>query len=69
MASSVTPFFVPRIQRYLFRTRDDYVYGMNLVAWAASNFNGRLKILTFQIMSNHLHFVLACDRTVKIDEI
>ena len=44
-----------------FRTRDDYVYGMNLVALAASNYREKIKILTFQLMSNHFHFVMACD--------
>lgn len=51
----------------IFRTRDDYVYGMNLVALAASNFCDKIKILTFQIMSNHFHFVLACDKPVLDD--
>ncbi len=48
-------------QCLIFRDRDDYVYGMNLIALAAYKFKDQLKILTFQIMSNHLHFVLACN--------
>ena len=46
-------------QCVIFRTSEEYVYGMNLIAQAAINFHDKLKILTFQIMSNHFHFVLA----------
>jgi REP element-mobilizing transposase RayT len=45
----------------IFKDRDDYVFGMNLVALCAANFTPQLKILTFQIMSNHLHFVIECE--------
>ena len=44
----------------IFRRREDYVFGMNLVALAASSFREEVKILTFELMSNHFHFVLAC---------
>lgn len=43
----------------LFREREDYVFGMNMVALCAAKFYDRLKIYTFQIMSNHLHFVVS----------
>lgn len=48
----------------IFKDRDDYVFGMNLVALCAANFSPQLKILTFQIMSNHLHFVIECEEPV-----
>ena len=44
----------------IFRSREDYVFGMNLVALTASSFRDEVKILTFELMSNHFHFVLAC---------
>lgn len=48
----------------IFKDRDDYVFGMNLVGLCAANFSPQLKILTFQIMSNHLHFVIECEEPV-----
>ena len=45
----------------IFRTREDFVFGMNLVALAASSYRDEVKILTFELMSNHFHFVLACE--------
>ena len=48
----------------IFRDRDDYVFGMNLIALSAAELVGELNILTFQIMSNHLHFVLVCKDNV-----
>lgn len=51
-------------QCVIFRTREEYVYGMNLIAQSAINFHNKLKMLTFQIMSNHFHFVLACEECI-----
>ena len=45
----------------IFRTREDFVFGMNLVALAASSYRDEVKILTFELMSNHFHFVMACE--------
>ena len=45
----------------IFRTREDFVFGMNLVALAASSYRDEIKILTFELMSNHFHFVMACE--------
>lgn len=42
----------------LFRTREDYIYGMNMVGIAAAKFMDRVAVYTFQLMSNHLHFVI-----------
>ena len=50
----------------IFREKCDYVFGMNLIALCAAEFSSKLKILTFQIMSNHLHFVLICDEEVLL---
>lgn len=43
----------------LFSAKEDYVYAMNLTALCASIYKGRVKIYTFQVMSNHFHFVLS----------
>lgn len=43
----------------LFCAKKDYVYAMNLVALCIAIHCGRVKIYTFQIMSNHFHFVLS----------
>lgn len=43
----------------LFSSKEDYVYAMNLIALCAALYWGRVKIYTFQVMSNHLHFVLS----------
>ncbi len=46
----------------LFRKRSDYVFGMNMVGLLAAIFWDRLKIYTFQIMSNHFHFIIYGDK-------
>lgn len=43
----------------IFREHRDYVLGMNMVAYCANLYAGRVRIYTFQIMSNHFHFVVA----------
>lgn len=43
----------------LFRDEEDYVFGMNAVALSAAEYLGKVDIYTFQIMSNHFHFVVA----------
>ena len=42
----------------LFRAEADYIYGMNMVGVSAARFFGKIGIYTFQLMSNHLHFVI-----------
>ena len=42
----------------LFGTEADYTYGMNMVGVSAAKFFGKIGIYTFQLMSNHLHFVI-----------
>lgn len=46
--------------RLLFRDVQDFVVGMNYVAVQAFRFEGF--VLSFVLMSNHLHFVLRCNR-------
>ncbi len=46
----------------IFREREDYVFGMNLVALCAGRFLGSVRLYTFQIMSNHFHFVLSGEK-------
>ena len=47
----------------LFRTEEDYVYGMNMVGVCAAKFWDKIGIYTFQLMSNHLHFVIEGELT------
>jgi len=42
----------------LFAEKKDFKYGMNAVALAACKFSGKVTIYTFQLMSNHLHFLM-----------
>ena len=42
----------------LFRIKEDFIYGMNMVGVTAAKFMDEVEIFTFQLMSNHLHFVL-----------
>ena len=43
----------------IFRDNDDYIFGMNLIALVTGLYRNTIKLYTFQIMSNHLHFVLS----------
>lgn len=51
----------------IFQEREDYIYGMNLIALCAATYKTEMKILTFQLMSNHIHLVVAC-KEEAIDE-
>lgn len=42
--------------RLIFRDRDDFIVGMNLVAVVC--FSTNVRVLAFVLMSNHVHFVL-----------
>ena len=46
----------------LFKNTDDYIFGMNLVALCAGVFKNDVSILTFQLMSNHVHFIMRGSR-------
>ena len=46
--------------RLWFKDESDFKYAMNLVAVLSVNFPGR--IISFVLMSNHVHFVLQCTR-------
>ena len=43
--------------KQIFRNREDFIAGMNLLAVVCSTFP-QLKLLAFVLMSNHVHFVL-----------
>jgi REP element-mobilizing transposase RayT len=47
----------------IFKKKDDYVFAMNIVCQAACEFP-QTKIITFEIMGNHLHFLLNGEREV-----
>lgn len=53
-------------QSIIFKENEDYVYGMNLVALSAAAFSLKVQIHTFQIMSNHLHFVLSGEKDAVV---
>jgi len=42
----------------IFSQEEDFIFGMNLIAQAAAKFPD-VKICTFEIMNNHLHFILS----------
>ena len=48
----------------IFRTEEEFVYGMNLAAYATASFKNEITMLTFEVMSNHYHFVMACKEEV-----
>ena len=48
------------VDAIIFRDREDYIAGMNLLAVA--HFRSKVKILAFVLMSNHFHFVVWGDR-------
>ena len=50
--------FTPEKFPVVFGTRDDFKFGMNLIAVCAKVFPD-IRILTFEIMSNHLHLTVA----------
>lgn len=41
----------------LFKSKNDFIYGMNMVALSAHKCEGTA-IYTFELMNNHVHFVL-----------
>ena len=43
----------------IFRDEADFIFGMNLLAWCAARHKNVL-VLTFALMSNHIHLVCAC---------
>jgi hypothetical protein len=51
-------------QCVIFRTEEEFIYGMNMVALSAVHFIDEMKMLTFEVMSNHFHFVVACEEEV-----
>lgn len=46
------------IQCVIFRNSEDFRQGMNIVGVSASEFRDSVNILTFELMSNHVHFVV-----------
>lgn len=51
--------------RLWFKDESDFKYAMNLVAVLSVNFPGR--IISFALMSNHVHFVLQCTREQALE--
>ena len=45
-------------QQIIFESPDDYEFGM--VAAATASYDAGVKIITFELMSNHVHFVVYC---------
>lgn len=42
----------------LFTNDDDLIFSMNVVAYAAHSFKDVIRIITFEVMNNHFHFVI-----------
>ena len=49
------------IQQVIFRKKEHYTYGMTLVAMCAYD-SPNVRIITFELMSNHVHFVLCGEK-------
>ncbi len=47
----------------IFREKKDYVFAMNIICQAAYEFP-QTKIITFEVMGNHLHFLLTGEKEV-----
>lgn len=45
----------------LFSNHSDHVFAMNVIAQSAAEFKHRVKIIAFEIMDNHFHFILMCE--------
>lgn len=58
--------FTPEQFPVIFGTEEDFKFGMTLIAICAMSFPG-IKILTFEIMSNHLHITLSGNQDAVID--
>lgn len=43
----------------IFRDKADFIFGMNLMAWCAAR-HRNISVLTFALMSNHIHLVCSC---------
>ena len=42
----------------IFRKREDFVFGMNMMALCAHLHSEKVELITFQLMSNHVHILL-----------
>lgn len=51
----------------LFVNDEDLIFAMNVIAYAAFVYKGVVRILTFEVMNNHFHFVL-CGNENDIQE-
>lgn len=51
----------------LFSTRDDFVFVMNVIAQASASFPD-MRIIAFEVMDNHFHFMIACDSESIIED-
>ena len=54
-------------QCLLFRDKHDYREGMNMVALSACKFSKKVGIYAFELMSNHLHFVIESSKEDAMD--
>lgn len=53
------------LSQTLFCDTDDFIFGMNLTGYCASHFPD-VHIYTFEVMNNHLHFILQAEKTRAI---
>ena len=51
-----------KLQCLIFRNKSDYTTGMNLIALSANKFSESVEIYAFELMSNHLHFLIKANQ-------
>lgn len=49
-------------QCLIFRKEEDFKQGMNIVGLSVSKYRNKISILTFTLMNNHVHFILAGEK-------
>jgi len=49
----------------LFSNKSDFAFGMNVICKAAFEYQ-EIRIIAFEIMSNHLHFLISGDREIAV---
>lgn len=55
------------LQGIIFKEKEDYIFGMNLSALCAGLYSNSISILTFQLMSNHIHYIMHGKRDFVIE--
>lgn len=51
----------------LFSTEEDFIFVMNVIAQVSANYDS-MKVIAFEVMNNHFHFVIACESEPVIED-